>query len=168
MHLMATYLPFLMHCALSTSEKVPSPFLPISRYSGNAGAGHTPGEAEPGRAARTGVHGGDAACEACTESLRPTGRRMQLSEAQRARSEPGLRAAPPAASQSCRRCTWPTVCAPLAPRGPRFRRLWHRVGLPVLSCAGDRGGGSLGGVLCIRWRMSARGRLETICEQDLP
>ena len=33
MHLMATYLPFLMHWAFRTSEKVPSPFLPISRYS---------------------------------------------------------------------------------------------------------------------------------------
>ena len=38
MHLMATYLPFLMHCALRTSEKVPSPFLPMSRYSDKAGA----------------------------------------------------------------------------------------------------------------------------------
>lgn len=33
MHLMATYLPFLMHCAFSTSLKVPSPFLATSRYS---------------------------------------------------------------------------------------------------------------------------------------
>lgn len=32
MHLIATYLPFLMPCAFSTSEKVPSPFFPISRY----------------------------------------------------------------------------------------------------------------------------------------
>lgn len=32
MHLMATYLPFLMHWALSTSEKVPSPFFATSRY----------------------------------------------------------------------------------------------------------------------------------------
>ena len=38
MHLMATYLPFLMHWALSTSEKVPSPFLPIRRYSAGADA----------------------------------------------------------------------------------------------------------------------------------
>jgi hypothetical protein len=38
MHLIATYLPFLMHCAFRTSEKVPSPFLPMSRYSGKAGA----------------------------------------------------------------------------------------------------------------------------------
>ena len=37
MHLMATYLPFLMHCAFRTSENVPSPFLPMSRYSGKAG-----------------------------------------------------------------------------------------------------------------------------------
>lgn len=33
MHLMATYLPVLIDCALSTSEKVPSPFLLIRRYS---------------------------------------------------------------------------------------------------------------------------------------
>ena len=33
MHLMATYLPFLMHWALSTSLKVPSPFLATKRYS---------------------------------------------------------------------------------------------------------------------------------------
>ena len=33
MHLMATYLPVLIDCALSTSEKVPSPFLLINRYS---------------------------------------------------------------------------------------------------------------------------------------
>ena len=33
MHLIATYLLDLMDCALSTSEKVPSPFLLISRYS---------------------------------------------------------------------------------------------------------------------------------------
>ena len=39
MHLMATYLPFLMHCALRTSENVPSPFLPMSRYSDKAGGG---------------------------------------------------------------------------------------------------------------------------------
>lgn len=32
MHLMATYFPFLMDCALSTSENVPSPFLATSRY----------------------------------------------------------------------------------------------------------------------------------------
>lgn len=33
MHLIATYLLFLMLWALSTSEKVPSPFLPINLYS---------------------------------------------------------------------------------------------------------------------------------------
>ena len=33
MHLMATYLPVLIDCALSTSENVPSPFLLIRRYS---------------------------------------------------------------------------------------------------------------------------------------
>jgi hypothetical protein len=33
MHLIATYLLFLMHCALSTSLKVPSPFLATRRYS---------------------------------------------------------------------------------------------------------------------------------------
>ena len=33
MHLIATYLFVLVDCALSTSEKVPSPFLLISRYS---------------------------------------------------------------------------------------------------------------------------------------
>ena len=33
MHLMARYFPFLMLCALSTSENVPSPFLEIRRYS---------------------------------------------------------------------------------------------------------------------------------------
>ena len=33
MHFMATYLLFLMHWALSTSEKVPSPFLATSLYS---------------------------------------------------------------------------------------------------------------------------------------
>lgn len=32
MHLMATYLPFLMLCAFSTSENVPSPFFATSRY----------------------------------------------------------------------------------------------------------------------------------------
>ena len=32
-HLMATYLPFLMHWAFSTSENVPSPFLDTRRYS---------------------------------------------------------------------------------------------------------------------------------------
>ena len=32
MHLMATYFPFLMDCALSTSENVPSPFFATSRY----------------------------------------------------------------------------------------------------------------------------------------
>ena len=36
---MATYLPVLMLWALRTSEKVPSPFLPMSRYSDKAGAG---------------------------------------------------------------------------------------------------------------------------------
>jgi hypothetical protein len=39
MHLMATYLPFLMHWALRTSEKVPSPFFATRRYSvGERGA----------------------------------------------------------------------------------------------------------------------------------
>lgn len=38
MYLMATYLPFFMHCALSTSEKVPSPFLATSRYSAEQGS----------------------------------------------------------------------------------------------------------------------------------
>ena len=33
MHLIATYFPFLMHCAFSTSENVPSPFLATRRYS---------------------------------------------------------------------------------------------------------------------------------------
>ena len=33
MHLMATYLPFLMHCAFRTSENVPSPFFATRRYS---------------------------------------------------------------------------------------------------------------------------------------
>ena len=33
MHLMATYLPVLILCALRTSEKVPSPFLEINLYS---------------------------------------------------------------------------------------------------------------------------------------
>lgn len=33
MHFMATYLPFFMHCAFKTSEKVPSPFFATSRYS---------------------------------------------------------------------------------------------------------------------------------------
>jgi len=33
MHLMATYLPVLILCALSTSENVPSPFLLINLYS---------------------------------------------------------------------------------------------------------------------------------------
>jgi len=32
-HLMATYLPVLMLWAFNTSEKVPSPFLEIKRYS---------------------------------------------------------------------------------------------------------------------------------------
>lgn len=32
MHLMAWYLPSFTFCALSTSEKVPSPFLATSRY----------------------------------------------------------------------------------------------------------------------------------------
>jgi len=32
-HLMAVILPFLTHCAFNTSEKVPSPFLAIRRYS---------------------------------------------------------------------------------------------------------------------------------------
>merc|ERR1719321_963171 len=32
MHLIATYRPDLMLCALRTSEKVPSPFFEISRY----------------------------------------------------------------------------------------------------------------------------------------
>eukprot|EP00982_Pelagococcus_subviridis_P005225 29565-Pelagococcus_subviridis.AAC.5 len=39
MHLIATYFPFLMHCALSTSEKVPSPFFATRRYSERAGDG---------------------------------------------------------------------------------------------------------------------------------
>lgn len=33
MHLMATLRPFFVHCAFSTSENVPSPFFPITRYS---------------------------------------------------------------------------------------------------------------------------------------
>lgn len=37
MHLMATYLPVLIDCALRTSEKVPSPFLLIRRYSKEEG-----------------------------------------------------------------------------------------------------------------------------------
>ena len=32
MHLIAWYLPSLTFCALSTSEKVPSPFLATNRY----------------------------------------------------------------------------------------------------------------------------------------
>ena len=34
MHLMATYLPVLIDWAFKTSEKVPSPFLLMSLYSG--------------------------------------------------------------------------------------------------------------------------------------
>ena len=41
MHLMATYLPFLMHCAFSTSLKVPSPFLATRRYSARGGGKET-------------------------------------------------------------------------------------------------------------------------------
>ena len=33
MHLIARHFPFLMDCAFSTSENVPSPFLAINRYS---------------------------------------------------------------------------------------------------------------------------------------
>jgi hypothetical protein len=40
MHLIATYLPFLMHCAFSTSEKVPSPFFATRRYSADTLHGH--------------------------------------------------------------------------------------------------------------------------------
>lgn len=39
MHLIATYFPFLMHCALSTSENVPSPFLATRRYSAGGDGG---------------------------------------------------------------------------------------------------------------------------------
>jgi hypothetical protein len=42
MHFMAMNLPFLMHCAFSTSEKVPSPFFPIRRYSAQRGQGVSP------------------------------------------------------------------------------------------------------------------------------
>ena len=33
MHLIATYFPVFIDCAFSTSEKVPSPFFEINRYS---------------------------------------------------------------------------------------------------------------------------------------
>ena len=42
MHLMATYFPFLMHWALRTSEKVPSPFFATNRYSARSRKGGFP------------------------------------------------------------------------------------------------------------------------------